>query len=62
METAMKKTFALLLLPLMSLAHAANPNDAQIAAIVVAANTVDIDAGKLPNRNPRTRRCAPSPT
>jgi putative membrane protein len=28
-------------------AHAAGPNDAQIAAIVVAANTVDIDAGKL---------------
>jgi putative membrane protein len=27
-------------------AHAANPTDAQIAAIVVAANTVDIDAGK----------------
>jgi putative membrane protein len=27
-------------------AHAAAPNDAQIAAIVVAANTVDIDAGK----------------
>jgi putative membrane protein len=51
METAMKKTFAPLLLPLllplMSLAHAAAPNDAQIAAIVVAANTVDIDAGKL---------------
>jgi putative membrane protein len=29
------------------IAHAAAPNDAQIAAIVVAANTVDIDAGKL---------------
>lgn len=43
----MKKMLALLLLPLMSLAHAANPDDAQIAAIVVAANTVDIDAGKL---------------
>ena len=28
-------------------AHAAAPNDAQIAAIVVAANQVDIDAGKL---------------
>ncbi len=27
--------------------QAAAPNDAQIAAIVVAANTVDIDAGKL---------------
>jgi putative membrane protein len=31
--------------PALSLAAA--PNDAQIAAIVVAANTVDIDAGKL---------------
>jgi putative membrane protein len=31
----------------LNAAHAANPNDAQIAAIVVAANTVDIDAGKL---------------
>jgi len=28
-------------------AYAAGPNDAQIAAIVVAANQVDIDAGKL---------------
>jgi putative membrane protein len=28
-------------------AHAAGPNDAQIAAIVVTANQVDIDAGKL---------------
>jgi putative membrane protein len=30
-----------------ALAQAAAPNDAQIAGIVVAANTVDIDAGKL---------------
>ena len=29
------------------MAQAATPNDAQIAAIVVAANQVDIDAGKL---------------
>src|SRR3954467_9404486 len=28
-------------------AHAAGPNDAQIAAIVVAANQVDINAGQL---------------
>jgi putative membrane protein len=52
METVMKKTlapiaFALLAAGLLPAAHAANPNDAQIAAIVVAANTVDIDAGKL---------------
>jgi hypothetical protein len=52
METAMKKTLAPILLALLAAgllnaAHAANPNDAQIAAIVVAANTVDIDAGKL---------------
>jgi putative membrane protein len=34
------------LLSLAPAAHAATPNDAQIAAIVVAANTVDVDAGK----------------
>ena len=38
---------ALLSAAAFNAAHAANPNDAQIAAIVVAANTVDIDAGKL---------------
>jgi len=48
----MKKMLAPVLIALLatgalSTAHAANPNDAQIAAIVVAANTVDIDAGKL---------------
>ena len=35
-----------ILLALSAQAHAAGPNDAQIAAIVVAANAVDIDAGK----------------
>jgi putative membrane protein len=34
-------------LGLGSAAYAAGPSDAQIAAIVVTANTVDIDAGKL---------------
>ena len=48
----MKKTlapilFALLAAGSLGVAHAAGPNDAQIAAIVVAANTVDIDAGRL---------------
>ena len=48
----MKKSIPLLLsilscAGLVSAAHAAPPNDAQIAAIVVAANAVDIDAGKL---------------
>jgi putative membrane protein len=52
METAMNKTLApfltiLLAAGALNAAHAANPNDAQIAAIVVAANTVDIDAAKL---------------
>ncbi len=47
-----KKPLAAVLCALLAAAplgavHAANPNDAQIAAIVVAANTVDIDAGKL---------------
>jgi putative membrane protein len=46
----MNKSAPLLLSALLALsatAHAAGPNDAQIAAIVVAANAVDIDAGKL---------------
>ena len=42
-----KILLALLAAASLNIAHAANPNDAQIAAIVVAANTVDIDAGKL---------------
>ena len=37
---------SLLVIGLSTAAHAATPNDAQIAAIVVAANTVDINAGK----------------
>ncbi|KIF83110.1 DUF4142 domain-containing protein [Noviherbaspirillum autotrophicum] len=41
-------TFTIGLSALMSVAaFAQTPNDAQIAGIVVAANTVDIDAGKL---------------
>jgi putative membrane protein len=60
MESAMKKTFAPILIALLSAgllpaAHAANPNDAQIAAIVVAANTVDIDAGKLAESKTRNK-------
>jgi putative membrane protein len=49
----MKKPATVLLLVLLSVvcsysfAQAAAPNDAQIAGIVVAANSVDIDAGKL---------------
>lgn len=38
---------ACLLIVASALAQAAGPNDAQIAAIVVAANTADIDAGKM---------------
>ena len=38
--------FALVLASAPAPAHAAPPSDAQIAAIVVAANTVDVDAGK----------------
>ena len=38
---------ALALVASLALAQTAAPNDAQIAAIVVAANQVDIDAGKL---------------
>jgi putative membrane protein len=37
---------SLFVMGLATSAHAAAPNDAQIAAIVVAANTVDINAGK----------------
>ncbi|MGO4476527.1 DUF4142 domain-containing protein [Massilia sp. 2TAF26] len=55
MKTMLAQLLPLLLLPLMPLAHAANPNDAQIAAIVVAANTVDIDAGKLAESKTRNK-------
>jgi len=37
---------SLLAVGLSTAVHAATPNDAQIASIVVAANTVDINAGK----------------
>jgi len=40
-------TVALLSVAPLSLAQSGGPNDAQIAAIVVTANQVDIDAGKL---------------
>ena len=49
----MKKLAKVLLTALLSVvcsysfAQSAAPNDAQIAGIVVAANSVDIDAGKL---------------
>lgn len=49
----MKKIYSALtaslfaLVTMASLAQSTGPNDAQIAGIVVAANTVDIDAGKL---------------
>ena len=39
--------FAALAMAFGGTAHAQAPNDAEIAAIVVAANAVDIDAGKL---------------
>src|SRR5262245_65622617 len=47
--TCMKTTslVATALLTLSTAAYAQSPNDAQIAAIVVTANQVDIDAGKL---------------
>jgi putative membrane protein len=37
----------LLMIGASAIAHAAGPTDAQIAAIVVAANTADIEVGKL---------------
>jgi putative membrane protein len=40
-------TFATFLLAATTAAHAQAPSDAQIASIVVTANQVDIDAGKL---------------
>ncbi len=47
--TCMKTTalFATIALTLSAPAFAQSPNDAQIASIVVTANQVDIDAGKL---------------
>jgi len=44
-----------LTLGLAPAAHAANPTDPQIAAIVVAANTVDIDAGKQAQSKTRNK-------
>jgi putative membrane protein len=46
---------SLLVMGLAPAAHAAAPNDAQIAAIVVAANTVDVDAGKLAEAKARNK-------
>jgi putative membrane protein len=46
---------------LLAAAPAAGPNDAQIAAIVVTANQVDIDAGKLAaatTTNPKVKKFA----
>lgn len=48
MKNSMLILAAALVVPMLSTpAQAAAPDDAQIAAIVVAANQVDIDAGKL---------------
>ena len=61
----MKKVFGGLTAALLafvatvSFAQTEAPNDAQIAGIVVAANTVDINAGNLPSRSHRTRKLRP---
>lgn len=39
----------------IAFAQSAAPNDAQIAGIVVAANTVDINAGKLAEKNSKNK-------
>ena len=44
---AFRTMAAALLFPIFSLAHAQAPSDPQIAGIVVAANQIDVDAGKL---------------
>ena len=41
--------------PAAAVAQAGAPNDAQIAAIVVTANTVDIDAGKLAQKRSKNK-------
>ncbi|MFD2367400.1 DUF4142 domain-containing protein [Pseudoduganella sp. GCM10020061] len=46
---------AALALALGGTAHAQAPNDAEIAAIVVAANTVDINAGQLARKKGSTK-------
>jgi len=57
----MKKLTAVLVAGLFALAaspafsQSAAPNDAQIAGIVVAANTVDIDAGKLAQKKSQNK-------
>jgi len=45
--TSLRIAAGLLAVALAASAHAQAPNDAQIAAIVVTANQVDIDAGKV---------------
>lgn len=50
----LSRTALALLFPLAAVSawsQSAKPDDAQIAGIVVAANTVDIDAGKLAEKN-----------
>src|ERR1051326_5395749 len=44
---AFRTMAAALLFPIFSQAHAQAPSDPQIAGIVVAANQIDVDAGKL---------------
>jgi putative membrane protein len=57
----MKKMTTVLIAGLFALggapafAQSAAPNDAQIAGIVVAANTVDIDAGKMAQKKTRNK-------
>jgi putative membrane protein len=46
---------ALVLVTAVTFAQASAPNDAQIAGIVVAANTVDIEAGKLAKSKARSK-------
>lgn len=47
--TVRLSVIAAILIPLAAFGEAAKPTDAQIAAIVVTANQVDIDAGTLAN-------------
>ena len=53
-------TLILTLIASVAWAQGAGPTDPQIAAIVVTANQVDIDAGKLALEGRTTRRSKPS--
>jgi putative membrane protein len=64
MKTIMKSVLRVLVAfaSTTAVAQSAAPSDAQIAGIVVAANTVDIDAGNLASQKADKRRSSSLPS